>query len=342
MRLAGNLKHHSRTLCKALILFSLLSLSIHALIFFGLKVSFVMSLKSITFSFYSTLGALFGSTIAHDLLGGNILKSGVKSIQTTVVNLVPTNAFLATARYLPIGSWLEYKKPDRWRDTILSTAVEKEDIAQVETILSVSSKPALYKMLLQKNWLGSGPLQDAADSLGHKPIRSRILRKIIDAIESHKRYEILSKITNGSDQPFIHSLTYVPHDTGDLDYVVEAIPEAQRWPFIDCTSPVGNTPLHLLGYNKHASIEVTSFLKQAFKEEQGLYPNELLDLQDNSYTPSALKKIYHKKMLQYHPDRASSEEDKVLSQKIIAAYKFLTEKEIRESYKPKPKLATRS
>ncbi len=58
-----------------------------------------------------------------------------KWFKSTVVNILPTKAFLGVARVLPIGGWLEHEEQDMFNESSLLYAIYRKDWADVDFLL---------------------------------------------------------------------------------------------------------------------------------------------------------------------------------------------------------------
>ncbi len=161
----------------------------------------------------------------------------VKWFKSTVVNILPTKAFLTAARVLPIGGWLEFEEQDMFCESSLLYAIYRKDWGTVDDILKVASKPALYKFLLAEDIVGLGPLQFATFKCEED---ITLLNKLIAAIEPNERLNIFKKIKH-LDNPFVYHLSL--KSKSHIDVVMNCLPEKDRFEFLSQIDELGNTPV---------------------------------------------------------------------------------------------------
>ena len=203
---------------------------------------------------FSTIRKATGWLASVAIRGITMLGNGLKSL---VVNSMPIDAFLVVAKYLPIGGWLEHERPNEFGINSVYTALREENKEKLRAILKTASpsEKAIHNYLLAENLISHSSMEKALFISKHNP---SFLKILISAVKPEKRLWLLQKV-RWLGKPFIFGL--VKKNEKAISYVMEALPEQDRFKFMDILDEAGNTPAMVQLRTAVSSLEIRAFLK---------------------------------------------------------------------------------
>lgn len=203
---------------------------------------------------FSTIRKATGWLASAALKGITMVGNGLKSL---VVNSMPIDAFLVVAKYLPIGGWLEHEKPDEFGINSVHTALREENKKKLRAILKTASasEQAVHKYLLSENVIHNSPISRALIISEKEP---GYLKIMLGVVKPEKRLWLLQK-AKWLGKPFIFGL--MKKNIKAINYVMQALPEQDRFKFMDILDEAGNTPAMVQLRTAVSSLEIRAFLK---------------------------------------------------------------------------------
>jgi len=213
---------------------------------------------------FSTIRKATGWLASVAIRGITMLGNGLKSL---VVNSMPIDAFLVVAKYLPIGGWLEHEKPDEFGINSVHTALREENKKKLRAILKTASasEQAVHKYLLSENIIHNSPMNRALTLSEHEPGYLKIL---LEAVRPEKRLWLLQQVKHLGES-FVLNLV---HKTAKaISNVMLALPERDRFKFMDILDAEGNTPAMVQLGSAASYLEIRAFLKHCPQEKAFSY-----------------------------------------------------------------------
>ncbi|MBN9286340.1 MAG: J domain-containing protein [Gammaproteobacteria bacterium] len=203
---------------------------------------------------FSTIKKAIGWLASAALKGITMIGNGFKSL---VVNSMSIDIFIRIAEYLPIGGWLEHEKLDIGGENSVHAALMQENKEKLRVILRTASasEKAIHKYLLTENLINSSPLEEA---LGISRNNPGFLKIMLAAVKPEKRLGLLES-ARWLGKPFIFGL--MRQGAKVISYVMNALPEHDRFKFMGPLDAHGNNPGMVLLRSAPSYSDVKAFFQ---------------------------------------------------------------------------------